>query len=215
MTSGSGGEPPVFQEVRAPAASNIYYHVSADSGRRGKLYHHFEFAERVLGGLRPAFTREATFGWFSAQVLGMATCGDGMGVTSTVRALGLEAQSYDSLLGMFRSGAWSSASLRRAWYATVAAEAALLDYNGRAVLCSDGVKVPKDALRMPGVKRLVQESSDSGKGEHILGHMFGAVGVLAGEQGACQCIPLKVDLQEGMRTAAGWDGDGRWPTCGR
>ena len=170
------------------------------------MYHHFEFAERILGGLRPAFTREATFDWFSAQVLGMATRGDGMGVTSTVRALGLEAQSYDALLGMFRSDAWSSASLRYAWYATVAAEAPLLDYNGRAVLCSDGVKVAKDALRMPGVKRLVQESSDSGKGERILGHMFGAVGVLAGQPGACQCVPLKVDLQEGMRAAAGWGG---------
>ena len=162
--------------------------------------------ERILGGLRPAFTRRATFDWFSVQVLGMAAGGDGMGVTSTVRALGLEQQSYDSLLDLFRSSAWSAASLRERWYRTVAAEAPLLEYNGRAVLCSDGVKVAKDALKMPGVKRLVQESSDSGKGEHILGHMFGAVGVLAGEPGACQCVPLKVDLQEGMRAAAGWDG---------
>lgn len=162
--------------------------------------------ERVLGRLRPAFSRQATFDWLSAQVLGMAAGGDGMGVTSTVRALGLEAQSYDSLLDLFRSSAWSSSSLRAAWYAAVAAEAPLLGYGGRAVLCADGIKVAKDALRMPGVKRLVQESSDSGKGEHILGHMFGAVGVLAGEPGACQCIPLKVDLQEGMRAAAGWDG---------
>lgn len=160
--------------------------------------------ERVLGRLRPAFSRGATFDWFSAQVLGMASGGDGMGVTSTVRALGMEAQSYDSLLGLFRSTAWSSASLRAAWYAAVAAEAPMLSCNGRAVLCSDGCKVAKDALRMPGVKRLVQESSDSGKGEHILGHMFGAVGVLAGAPGACQCVPLKVDLQEGMRAAAGW-----------
>lgn len=162
--------------------------------------------EGVLGRLRPAFSRDAAFRWFSAQALGMATSGDGMGVSSTVRALGLEAQSYDSLLGLFRSGAWSSASLRAAWYAAVAAEAPLLERNGRAVLCSDGVKVAKDALRMPGVKRLARESSDSGKGEHILGHMFGAVGVLAGEPGACQCVPLKVDLQEGMRAAAGWEG---------
>lgn len=206
LTSGSGGEPPVFQEVRAPAAANTHDQADPDSGRRGQVYHHFDFMERVLGRLRPAFAREATFRWFSAQVLGMAAGGDGMGVTSTVRALGLEAQSYDSLLDLFRSSAWSSASLRRAWYAAVAAEAPLLDYNGRAVLCSDGVKVAKDALRMPGVKRLVQESSDSGKGEHILGHMFGAVGVLAGAPGACQCVPLKVDLQEGMRAAAGWDG---------
>lgn len=170
------------------------------------MYHHFDFAERVLGRLRPAFSRDATFRWFSAQVLGMAAGGDGMGVTSTVRALGLEQQSYDSLLDLFRSSAWSAASLRGRWYRAVAAEAPLLEYNGRAVLCADGVKVAKDALRMPGVKRLVQESSDSGKGEHILGHMFGAVGVLAGAPGACQCVPLKVDLQEGMRAAAGWEG---------
>ena len=170
------------------------------------MYHHFDFAERVIGMLRPAFSRRATFDWFSAQVLGTMCRADALGVTSTVRALSLEAQSYDSLLDLFRSDAWSSASLRAEWYGAVAAEAPLLEYNGRAVLCSDGVKVPKDAVRMPGVKRLVQESTDSGKGEHILGHMFGAVGVLAGGPGACQCIPLKVDLQEGMRAAAGWDG---------
>lgn len=206
MTSWSGSEPPVFQEVRAPAAASTHDQADANGSRRGKVYHHFDYLERTLGRLRPAFSREATFGWFSAQVLGMAAGGDGMGVTSTVRALGLEPQSYESLIGLFRSTAWSSASLQAAWRSAVAAEAPLLGYNGRAVLCSDGVKVAKDALRMPGVKRLVQESADSGKGEHILGHMFGAVGVLAGEPGACQCIPLKVDLQEGMRAAAGWDG---------
>ena len=53
--------------------------------------------------------------------------------------------------------------------------------NGRAVLVGDGVKVSKEARYMPGVKKMVQESEDSSKGEFIFGHMFGALGVLLGD----------------------------------
>jgi hypothetical protein len=58
---------------------------------------------------------------------------------------------------------------------------------------------------MPGARRLHQESATSSKGETIFGHMFGAVGVLAGAVGHCCCVPMKASLHDGMR-AAGWNG---------
>lgn len=171
------------------------------------VYHHFDFAESVLTDLKPAFSREAAFMWFATQVLGQITRSDDLGVSSTVRAFRLETQAYESLIDLFRSKAWDAQGLRESWYRSVAARAPLLEVKGRAVLCSDGVKVAKEGLRMPGVKRLHQESADSGKGEHILGHMLGAVGVLAESPfGARHCIPLKINLQDGMRAAASWEG---------
>lgn len=170
------------------------------------MYHHFDFLEHVLGTLRGAFTRQATFDWFSAFVLGTICRQDDLGLSSVVRALALEPQAYDSLDAMLRSQAWSAASLTGAWERSVGEGAPLLEVEGRLVLCSDGVKCSKEGVRMPGVKRLHQESSTSSKGETIFGHMFGAVGVLVGDPGRCHCVPLEVSLQDGMRAAAGWDG---------
>jgi len=170
------------------------------------VYHHFESCEAILAGLRGAFTRQRTFEWFSTFVVGTICRPDDLGVSSVVRALGLEPQAYGSLNGLFRSGAWSSGSLTDGWERQVAGRAPLLEDFGKPVLVSDGVKVSKEGVRMAGVKRLHQESATSSKGEKIFGHMFGAVGVLVGTAGACHWLPLEVSLQDGMRAAAGWDG---------
>jgi hypothetical protein len=50
--------------------------------------------------------------------------------------------------------------------------------NGMPILIGDGVKQPKEGKKMPGVKRLHQESEDSSKAEYIFGHMFGVIGIL-------------------------------------
>ena len=170
------------------------------------VYHHFEHCEAILAGLRGAFSRQAAFDWFSAFVVGQACRQDDLGVSSVVRALCLEPQAYDSLISLFRAESWSAAGLVAAWEREVGAHAPLLEVAGRPVLCSDGARVSKEGARMPGVRRIHQESSTSSKGETIFGHMFGAVGVLAGEPGRCHCLPLEVNLQDGMRAAAGWDG---------
>ena len=172
------------------------------------MYHQFEFLERALAALRGAFSRERAFEWFSTFVLGLICRPDRLGVSSVVRALGVEPESYDSLVALFRSGAWTADSLRRRWHAWLAGLPLLTEYAGRPVLCSDGCKVSKEGSRMPGVKRLHQESATSSKGETIFGHMFGAVGVLCGTVGHCCCVPMKVNLHDGMRAAAGWEGAG-------
>lgn len=170
------------------------------------MYHQFEFIEGAIGALRGAFARGRAFEWLRTYVLGLICRSDTLGVSSAVRSLGLEPEAYGSLVDLFRSTAWTADSLRREWYAWVAGHAPLVEYAGRLVLCSDGCKVSKEGSRMPGVRRLHQESATSSKGETIFGHMLGAVGVLAGEVGRCLCVPLKVNLQDGMRAAAGWDG---------
>jgi hypothetical protein len=56
----------------------------------------------------------------------------------------------------------------------------LLKIDDRYPIAGDGIKVCKEASKMPGVKRLHQESDNSGKAPYIYGHHHGVVGVLAG-----------------------------------
>lgn len=57
---------------------------------------------------------------------------------------------------------------------------------------------------MPGVKKLRQESENSSKGEYIFGHLFGAIGILAGTSQKWFCLPLFINLQDGVKTILGW-----------
>ena len=170
------------------------------------MYHHFDCCEAILAGLRGAFTRQATFDWFSVFVVGQMCREDDLGVSAVVRCLGLEPQAYDSLNALFRSDGWSASALVREWERIVAESAPLLEYLGRPVGVADGVKAAREGVRTPGVKRLTQTSSDSSKADKIFGLTCGAVGVLVGEPGRCHCLPLEVGVQDGMRAAAGWDG---------
>ena len=81
------------------------------------MRHQFDLLEEALGALRGAFWRERPFEWMRAFVLGPVCRPDRLGVSSAVRALGLEPESYGPLLGLFRSGAWTADSLRRRWHA--------------------------------------------------------------------------------------------------
>lgn len=55
---------------------------------------------------------------------------------------------------------------------------------------------------MPGVKKLHQDSEDSSKGEYIFGHLFGAVGAVISKSNRFFCIPLKINIQDGLQSAA-------------
>jgi hypothetical protein len=46
------------------------------------------------------------------------------------------------------------------------------------VYIGDGIKVGKEGRKMPGVKRLHQESGDVNKPEWIRGHYFSALGIM-------------------------------------
>jgi hypothetical protein len=59
----------------------------------------------------------------------------------------------------------------------------------------DGVKQSKEGRKMPGVKKFYQESENSSKPEYIFGHMFGVVGILAGNKSKLFCIALMASVR--------------------
>jgi len=74
------------------------------------------------------------------------------------------------------------------------------------ILVGDGVMQSKEGRRMPGVKKLFQKSGNSAKPEYIHGHMFGGLGILAGNTKNWACIPLSIRLYHGLQAAHGWEG---------
>lgn len=167
-----------------------------------------DFVESVLQGFRDCFKRKAAWGWFTLIVVGFMLRSDKLGVTSVIRDLGLAAGAYDCIMHFFRADSWDLKRVRERWYKTVKRNAPLYMAEGRYVFTGDGVKQSKEGRRMPGVKRLHQESEDSSKPEYVHGHMFGGLGILAGEPGSFVSIPLSIRLHDGLREAADWVGNG-------
>lgn len=109
------------------------------------------------------------------------------------------------MIHFFYSKAWCLAGVRKKWIQLVKKYAPLITVDGRYILLADGVKQPKEARRMPGVKKLHQESGNSSKSEYIHGHMFGSIGILVGNTIKKFCIRLHTILQEGVAAAFGWE----------
>jgi hypothetical protein len=76
--------------------------------------------------------------------------------------------------------------------------------NGQLVYVGDGIKVGKEGNKMPGVKRLHQESANVSKAEWIRGHYFGALGLLLGAGDALFATPIAVELQDGIQVLGDW-----------
>jgi Transposase DDE domain. len=166
-----------------------------------------KFMNEVLCSFRTCFTRTAAFEWFVVLVVGLMVRSDHLGVTSIIRDLALDPRHYESMIHFFRSSAWSLESLRRTWLEAVHRFAPLLYVRGRVVLVGDGMKQAKEGRHMPGVKRLHQESENVSKSEYIFGHLFGAIGILAGTPQKWFCLPLSMNLQDGVKAIFGWAGD--------
>jgi hypothetical protein len=166
-----------------------------------------KFMNEILSTFRTCFSRTAAFEWFVVIVVGLMVRSDHLGVTSIVRDLTLDPRHYESMLHFFRSSAWSLESLRLAWQRVVHRSAPLLRVRGRVVLVGDGMKQAKEGRHMPGVKKLHQESENVSKGEYIFGHLFGAIGVLAGTQHKWFCLPLFINLQDGVKAIFKWASD--------
>jgi hypothetical protein len=149
--------------------------------------------------LRPACARTRTFLWMATCLAGMTVRGDLMGVTSIVRALGLVPTCYDRLLDFFHSPALNLDKLTRLWCSLVfKANSGILRVNGTPVLVGDGIKVPKSGRKMPGVKKLHQESDSNTKPEYILGHSCQAVAVLTQALSTVFAVPLACRIHEGV-----------------
>jgi hypothetical protein len=148
--------------------------------------------------LRSACARTRTFLWMSLCLAGMTVRKDLLGVTSIVRALGLEPACYDRLLDFFHSSALDLDKLTRAWCVLVfRLDPVILRVNGRPVLVGDGIKVAKAGRKMPGVKKLHQQSESNNKAEYIFGHSCQAVAVLTQALSSVFALPLACRIHEG------------------
>jgi len=149
--------------------------------------------------LRSACARTRTFLWMCLCLAGISTRKDLQGVTSIVRALGLESACYRRLLDLFHSPALDLNKLTRAWCALVfRPHSGIVRVNGRPVLVGDGIKVAKCGKKMPGVKLLHQQSDSNAKPEYIMGHSMQAISVLAEAAHSVFAIPLAVRIHEGL-----------------
>ena len=135
---------------------------------------------QILLLFRDCFSRTASFNWFVIVIMGFILRLDHHGVSSMIRWLGLKSSLYTALLFFFRASSWQLESIQKRWCEIVLSRCPLVRVDNRYLLAGDGIKVSKEARKIPGVKRLHQESDNSGKAPYIYGHHFGALGILAG-----------------------------------
>jgi DDE superfamily endonuclease len=176
---------------------NADYTMFEPTGKGGRfmLWNHWW---NLVCQLRPACARTRTFLWMSLCLAGMTVRKDLLGVTSIVRALGLEPACYDRLLDFFHSSALDLDKLTCAWCALISRlDSGILRVNGRPVLVGDGIKVAKAGRKMPGVKKLHQESESNNKAEYIFGHSCQAVAVLTQALSSVFALPLACRIHEG------------------
>lgn len=164
------------------------------------------FIDKVLCHFESCFSRKASFCWFIIITVGLMLRSDQLGITSVIRDLALVPGCYPSMIHFFRSSAWSLESIRSRWFSAVKEHSPLYKEGNFHILVGDGVKQSKEGRRIPGVKKLFQESENSAKPEYIHGHMFGGLGILAGTVRNWACIPLSIRLHDGLQAARAWNG---------
>jgi DDE superfamily endonuclease len=148
--------------------------------------------------LRPAFSRNTSFLWFSTIVAGLMTRVDLLGVTSVIRALRLEPKRYKALLNLCHSSSVDLHKLTVLWTQLVRKLIpGVVLVNGRLVLVGDGVKVGKRGLKMPAVKSLFQAMSNT-KPARLMGHSLQAVSLLAHAGATFMSVPLAARIHEGI-----------------
>ena len=135
---------------------------------------------RILVKFRPCFSRKAAFNWFVIVIVGLIVRLDHYGVSSFVRWLCIKPSLYTALLSFFRASSWKLKDIMQRWWRIVLSGCPLIHIDGRLLLAGDGIKISKEAEKMPAVKRLHQESDNSGKSPYIYGHHWGVIGILAG-----------------------------------
>lgn len=150
--------------------------------------------------LRSACSRQRTFLWMVVALAAMSTRGDLAGVTSFIRSHWLVEAGYLRLLHFFHSSAVHLDALTQLWtrVSLQLFRLFLVHVNGKIVLIADGIKIPKEGRKMPGVKLLHQESSSNAKADYIMGHSCQAVSLLVKGVGLFFAVPLACRIHEGL-----------------
>lgn len=153
--------------------------------------------------LRPACARQRTFHWMRIALMGLCVRPDLAGVTSLVRALALQPKQYLRLLHLFHTEALALGPLTALWVRLCQRHFEPLEIGGARVCLADGIKVAKEGRRMPGVKKLHQESTNNSKPEWIEGHSFQALSQLVrSPDGRVTSVPLTARIHEGVIDSA-------------
>ena len=153
----------------------------------------------VVAPVRQTCRDKRTFLWLCTALAGFCVRPDLLGVSSTVRALGLAARCYDRLLDFFHSSAIEPDTLSRLWTRLALQRFMPHRLGGRLVLLGDGIKIPKSVRKMPAVKRLHQASENNTKPEFIMGHSVQVVSVLVAAAGSFLAVPLSGRIHEGVK----------------
>jgi hypothetical protein len=164
----------------------------------------WDYISKIIYAFAGCFTRDAAFGWFVIVIVGLLVREDALGVTSIIRSLALDPTGYNALIHFFHSTAWTLTRISSKWADIVINSGSIYEFDGKPVLIGDGVKVSKEGVRMPCVKRQHQESGDSSKPEYIQGHLFGGLGVLVGNTTKKFCLPLSMTIQDGCKPILQW-----------
>ena len=127
----------------------------------------WENINNTLMKFRECFSRESTFKWFVIVVIGLMIRSDHLGVTSIIRELGINPNHYESMIHFFRSTSWKLSKVIKTWTAIVQTSGLLYRVHNSPLLIGDGVDQSKEGRKMPGVKKLAQESDNSSKPRYI------------------------------------------------
>jgi len=152
----------------------------------------------ILSDFRGQFSRNAAFVWFLVAVFGFLLRFDSYGVTSFIRWLGLASDCYPLLLHFFYANSWSHGKLMMQWMQWCISNFSIVRLNGRVLCIGDGIKVPKEAKKQPGLKRLHNESQNSTKPEKFTGHYFGCLCFIAEKFGKYFGVLQAAEIQQGV-----------------
>jgi hypothetical protein len=137
-------------------------------------------------------------------ISGLITRSDRLGVSSIVREHMLDPQKYNCLIHFFRSEAWKLEDIQQKWVEIIKSSGLISRIHGKYTLIGDGVKQAKESSRMPGVKKMHQESENSMKKAYIRGILFGGLGILVGNATKLFSLPLSMSIHDGNRAILKW-----------
>lgn len=155
--------------------------------------------DSILSSFRTVFRRQAAFDWFALVVWAFLLRLDGSGLTSVIRLYALAPAEYYSLLHFFHSSAFSAKSLCLRWTEWVLESLPLRRLAGRPLYVIDSLVAAKVGRCMPGVKRLHQGSEVHNRPEFVMGHLWGALSVLAQTGERIFAVPLRLALHDGFK----------------
>lgn len=145
-------------------------------------------------------SRERTFVYLVLSLVGLTIRHDHLGVTSFIRALCMEPSYYQKFLHFFNySTSLDLKKLISIWCRIIRSRLPVLRVGPYDVYVADGIKIPKEGKKMPGVKKLHQPSENNSKPAYIMGHSCQSISLLVrNAQKRVAAIPLATRIHEGV-----------------